>query len=91
MTAADFGDLIAERIRAEHVSISARWLERLRALLPVDAIDVSPSDDLLDHIPALVVEVATHISTPEAQAAANTAIIAKARELGELRPDAPVR
>jgi signal transduction histidine kinase len=83
---ADFGDLIAERIKAEHVSISVRWLERLRGLLSVDANDVFPSDHLLDHIPELIQEVARYVRTPETEAVvANTAIIAKAQELGELR------
>jgi signal transduction histidine kinase len=86
LTAADFGDLIAERIRTEHVSISARWLERLRGLLNVEANDVFPTEHLLDHIPALIQEVAAYIRAPEAEAvAANTAIMAKAQELGELR------
>jgi len=86
LTAADFGDLIAERIKAEHVSLSARWLERLRGLLSVDANEVFPTDHLLDHIPALIREVAGYLRAPEIDAvAANTAIIAKAQELGELR------
>jgi signal transduction histidine kinase len=86
MAAADFGDLIAERITAEHVSISSRWLERLRDLLSVSANDIFPSDHLLDHIPALIREVANHVRAPGAEAvAANTSIMAKAQELGELR------
>ncbi|HEU4692232.1 MAG TPA: HAMP domain-containing sensor histidine kinase, partial [Vicinamibacterales bacterium] len=85
-TAAGFGDLIAERIGAEHVALSARWLERLRGLLTVDVNDVFPTDHLLDHIPALIREVAEYVRIPESEAiAANTAITAKAQELGELR------
>lgn len=84
--AAGFRDLIAERIRAEHISISARWLERLQALLPLDANEVFPTDTLLDHIPALIREVATYLRSPEVEAVvANTAIASKAQELGELR------
>jgi signal transduction histidine kinase len=86
MTAAGFGDLIAERIRTEHVAISARWLDRLRDLLPVDANDVFPTEHLLDHIPALIQEVAGYIQSPATEAiAANTSITSKAQELGELR------
>nr|MBA2302425.1 hypothetical protein [Acidobacteriota bacterium] len=86
LTAADFADLIAERIRAEHVSISARWLDRLRAFLSLDANDVFPTDRLLDHIPALIHEVGAYVSAPEAESvAANTAVISKAQELGALR------
>jgi signal transduction histidine kinase len=85
-TAAGFGDLIAERIRAEHIAISARWLERLRSLLTVEANEVFPTDHLLDHVPALIQEVAEYIRSPEVEAVvANTSITTKAQELGELR------
>jgi len=86
LTATDFGDLIAERIHAEHVSISVRWLERLRALLPVEANEVFPTNQLLDHIPSLIREVGTYLRAPSEQSvAANTSVMSKARELGELR------
>jgi len=85
-TAADFGEIIATRLRAEHVALSARWLERLRALLPVAATEIFPSENLLDHIPSLIQEIAAYVQAPGEQAvAANTAVIAKAKELGELR------
>ena len=86
LTAADFGNLIADRIRAEHLTIAARWLERLRGMLPVESNEVFPTDDLLDHIPALIQELAAYVRAPEAEAVvANTAVISKAQELGELR------
>jgi signal transduction histidine kinase len=85
-TAADFSNLIASRIAAEHVSISARWLERLRTVLTVDANEIFPTEHLLDHIPALIREVTEYVRAPDAEAvAANTAIITKAQELGRLR------
>jgi len=85
-TAADFGDLIAARIRAEHLTLSSRWLERLRTLLPVPANDIFPGDRLLDHIPALIQEIAAYLRMPSAEAvAANTGVISKAQQLGELR------
>ena len=58
ITAADFAELIADRILAEHVSLSGRWLERLLALLPVNANDVFPTDHLLDHVPMLILQAA---------------------------------
>ena len=80
LTAAGFGDQIAARISAEHVRISVRWLERLRSLLTVEANEVFPSEQLLDHIPALIQDVAAYIRSPETEAvAANTSITAKAR------------
>jgi len=86
LTATDFGDLIAERIHAEHVSISSRWLDRLRDHLSVEENAIFPTDQLLDHIPSLVREVSAYLRTPgEASVAANTSVMAKARELGQLR------
>jgi len=73
-------------MRAEHRALAARWFERLLHLLPVDARDIFPTDSLLDHIPALIVEISAFLQHPEEDAiASNTAIIAKAQELGALR------
>jgi len=81
-----FGDLIAERIYAEHRVLAARWFDRLVDRLPVEARDVFPSETLLDHIPALIREISHYLRQPEHEAiAANTAILEKARELGALR------
>jgi signal transduction histidine kinase len=86
MIIADFGDLIAQRMRAAHRTLAARWFERLLDLLPVDAREVFPTESLLDHVPALIIEISDYLRHPEESAiAANTAILAKARELGALR------
>jgi signal transduction histidine kinase len=86
MISTDFGDLIAERMRAEHQTLATRWFERLLDLLPVEARAVFPSDSLLDHIPALILEISDYLRNPEDEAiVANTTILEKARELGALR------
>lgn len=86
MIITDFGDLIAERMATEHRALAARWFERLLNLIPVEARDVFPTESLLDHVPALILEISAYLREPEdAAIAANTAIIAKARELGALR------
>jgi signal transduction histidine kinase len=86
LTAADFANAMAERISAEHVSLSTRWLERLMGLLSVEPNEVFPTKELLDHVPTLIREVANYVRAPEAEAVgANTAIITKAQELGALR------
>jgi signal transduction histidine kinase len=82
----DFAGRIAERMRAEHRTLAARWLARLSELLPVEPNRVFPSDHLLDHIPSLIEEIATYLSQPERdEFAANTLVMTKARELGILR------
>jgi signal transduction histidine kinase len=86
MIITDFGDLIATRICAEHRAIAGRWFERLLDLLPVDARDVFPTESLLDHVPALILEIGDYLKQPaDGAIAANTAILEKARELGALR------
>ena len=77
---------IVQRLRAAHVSLAARWLDRLSQLLPVPPTDVFPSDTLLDHIPELILDIADYLAAPgESDIAANTRALAKAQELGDLR------
>jgi signal transduction histidine kinase len=86
MIITDFGDVIAERMRAEHRALATRWFERLLDLLPVEAREIFPTESLLDHIPGLIVEISAYLRQPEDDAiVANTAILDKARELGALR------
>ena len=86
LTAHDYPAVIAARIAAERLTLAAAWLTRLRALLTVAANDVFPSEQLLDHIPSLVDEIAGYLAAPADEAiAANAAVMEKARELGQLR------
>jgi signal transduction histidine kinase len=81
-----FSVAIAAGIRAAHVELAARWLRRLRELLPVPATAVFPTASLLDHIPDLIEQIAADLASPgEHPLVANTTVIAKAQELGELR------
>ncbi|HXG71706.1 MAG TPA: RsbRD N-terminal domain-containing protein, partial [Gemmatimonadaceae bacterium] len=76
----------AERIRESHAVIASQWLDRLRELLPVGSNEIFPTNELLDHIPALIRDVSEYVRAPEAESvAANTAVLAKAQELGRLR------
>jgi signal transduction histidine kinase len=82
----DFGGQIADRMVAAHQVLALRWLERLHVLMPVEANEVFPTDHLLDHIPTLIVEIADYLREPtRVEFAANTLMMSKARELGELR------
>ena len=85
--ATDFGDTLAARIVAEHQAIAGRWLDRLTQLVPVERrTRCSRARRILDHIPELIREMARYLRAPDEQAiAANTAVIAKAQELGQLR------
>ncbi len=86
VTAEDYAGIVSQRVAAERDALAAQWLRGLHALLPVAANDVFPSNQLLDHIPALIGEIALYLRAPaEEEIAANAIIIDKARELGILR------
>jgi signal transduction histidine kinase len=81
-------EFLASRLEQEHRRLALLWLERLDALLRVERTEVFPSHQLLDHIPALVLEIAQHMRTADSEPiAANTSVMAKASELGLLRFD----
>jgi signal transduction histidine kinase len=81
-----YSALLSQRVVAERLTLASRWLDRLNKLLTVQPNDVFPSDQLLDHIPVLISEIAGYLRAPEEEEiAANAAVIDKARELGRLR------
>jgi signal transduction histidine kinase len=86
VTAEDYAGIVSQRVAAERHALAAHWLRRLKELLSVDPNDVFPSEQLLDHIPALIGEIAAYLRAPaDEEIAANTLVIDKARELGSLR------
>jgi signal transduction histidine kinase len=86
LTTKNYASVIGQRIAAERLTLSAQWLVRLRELLTVAPNEVFPSEQLLDHIPLLVDQIAGYLSAPqEEEIAANAAVMDKARELGLLR------
>jgi signal transduction histidine kinase len=91
MTAQNFAATVehfASRLAAEHAALARVWLERLDQLLDVEKREVFPSHQLLDHIPELLNEIAAYLRAPaDQEIAANTAVMAKATELGLLRFD----
>ena len=81
-----FDYIVADRLRASSRALSFRWLERLNDLLTIDRDRIFPTKDLLDHVPQLIEEIAAYVGAPDVEElAANTAVVAKARELGLLR------
>jgi signal transduction histidine kinase len=87
VTSADnYAGMMSQRMAAARLTLAGQWLDRLHELLPVAFNDIFPSEQLLDHIPLLVAEMAAYLRAPaEEEIAANAAVIAKARELGLLR------
>lgn len=86
VTAKNYADVVSQRVSAERSALAARWLIRLNELLLVEPNAVFPSDQLLDHIPTLILEIAEYVKAPaDEEIATNAAVIDKARELGSLR------
>lgn len=78
----------AARLAEQHTALAAQWLVRLDEVLDVDVRQVFPTHTLLDHIPELILQIAGYLVAPQEQEiAANTAVLAKASELGLLRFD----
>lgn len=81
-----YADILADRIQEETDGLASRWLDELTRILPVEARDVFPGRELLDHIPGLLHEVGGFLRGPEVEEiGANTTVIGKARELGLMR------
>jgi len=79
-------EYVGHAIQEQRTNLSSRWLERLVALLPVDANAVFTSTDLLDHVPLLLEEIGKYVAAPEApDIAANTVVTQHARQMGQLR------
>jgi len=86
VAAGNYAAVLAHRVSEERSALATRWLGELQALLTVGSNDVFPSNELLDHVPALIGEIAAYLRAPaDEEIAANAAVIAKARELGVLR------
>jgi signal transduction histidine kinase len=77
--------VLAVRMRESTEQIVGRWLERIAARVTLDRNRIFPSDDLLDHVPLLVVGIAAYIEDPSEVIAADVPVVAKALELGALR------
>jgi signal transduction histidine kinase len=90
MSSAPFAESTAEslaaKLHAAQRELAGQWLDQLNAILPVEKKDVFPGAQLLDHIPQIIEEIAGYLKSPADQAiGANTAVMAKAEELGLLR------
>ena len=76
---------LARSIREAKRDLTARWLERISARVSIDINRVFPTDELLDHVPLLMDGIADYLENPADEIVADVPVVAKARELGELR------
>jgi signal transduction histidine kinase len=78
---------VAFRVRNSRVELTERWLARITERVDLAPNRVFPTDQLLDHVPLLLMGIADHIEDPARTVAADSLVITKAMELGELRHD----
>ena len=72
-------------MRSQTTMLASRWLERLTSLLPVEPDEVFPGERLLDHIPAVVAEIAEYLAAPEAEEIAARTVNKQRAESGETK------
>lgn len=77
--------VLADRLRQSRHDLAKRWLDRIAARVAIDVNDIFPTDELLDHVPLLIEGVADYLENPASEVHADTPVVAKAMELGQLR------
>jgi signal transduction histidine kinase len=76
---------LAHRVRNNRDQLTERWLSRIAQRVNIDPNRVFPTDDLLNHVPLLMLGVADYLEFPTRAIAADVPVMAKAMELGALR------
>jgi signal transduction histidine kinase len=76
---------LAEKLRHERDALTGRWLVRIADRVALTPNRIFPTDDLIDHVPLLLLGIADYIEDPARPVLADTPVIAKAMELGALR------
>ncbi|HEX8210935.1 MAG TPA: sensor histidine kinase [Longimicrobium sp.] len=76
---------LAQRMRAGREELVERWLGRIAERVTLQPNDIFPTDELLNHVPLLIDGIARYLEDPADEITADTPVVAKAVELGELR------
>src|SRR3954465_4877481 len=78
--------ILAERLRAGKHELTEQWLTRNASPVSLESNRVFPTPQLLDHVPLLLDGVADYVQNPAAEIGVHMPVVAKAMELGGLRP-----
>ena len=76
---------LAERLRQARDELTGRWLQRISERVTLHPNRVFPTEELLDHVPILMLGIADYLENPARAVTSDPPVIAKAMELGELR------
>src|SRR5215216_1139213 len=77
--------LLADRLRENREEIVRRWLDRITSRVALEAQDVFPTDELLNHVPLLIDGIADFLERDDLELDTSVPVTAKAMELGALR------
>lgn len=66
-TRSQFSAFLGARLAHRRVALAQDWVRVLSDRLPVEARDVFPSDDLLNHIPDILGRIAEFVADPEVE------------------------
>ncbi|HEX7977528.1 MAG TPA: HAMP domain-containing sensor histidine kinase [Gemmatimonadaceae bacterium] len=77
--------VLAQRLRDQQEQLTLRWLERISQRVDLHPNRIFPTEELLDHVPILILGIAAYVEDPGQPVSADTPVIAKAMELGALR------
>jgi signal transduction histidine kinase len=77
--------VLAQRLREQQEHLTMRWLERISQRVDLHPNRIFPTEELLDHVPILILGIAAYVEDPGQPVSADTPVIAKAMELGALR------
>jgi signal transduction histidine kinase len=78
-------NVLADRLREAQEPLTRRWLDRISDRVAIHPNRIFPTDDLLDHVPLLIMGIAAYIENPALPVSSDTPVIAKAMELGAMR------
>lgn len=76
---------LAVGLRESRLLLAGRWLERVVARVDLEPNRVFPTDDLLDHMPLLIIGIADYLEDPSRPIVADSDVVLRAMELGALR------
>lgn len=76
---------VAASIRAARHDLAASWLDRIATRIRINDDCAIPSDELLDHVPVLLIGIADCVEGPGDEIPADAPVIATATKLAELR------
>jgi signal transduction histidine kinase len=76
---------LANRLRQAKIDLVRRWLDRITARVTTNPGHIFPTEELLNHVPLLIEGIADYLAAATDNPDFDTAVAAKARELGALR------